>query len=222
MPETIFSGFSARVLEEVKRQLAGSPGCHDFDHTLRVVKNACFLLESSPGADRTTVILAALLHDVARPEELASRGKVCHAEKGAEKAYAILTALGADKELAEKVAACVRTHRYRGGRKPESLEASVLYDADKLDSLGAAGIGRAFLFAGREGAKLHNTREAALAATEYSIEDTAYREYLVKLRRLPEAMLTGAGREEGRRRLEFMREFFERLNLECGYHGKDH
>ena len=78
------------------------------------------------------------------------------------------------------------------------------------------GIGRAFLFAGRSGAKLHNTCAAALASEEYSEEDTAYREYLVKLRHLPQAMLTEPGRKIAMERIGFMREFFIRMNQESG------
>ncbi len=220
MTEEKFSRFLPAVMEAVKKHLADSPGCHDFDHTMRVTGNALFLCEKIPEADREITILAAVLHDVARPEELASKGKVCHARQGAVIAEKILLDTEAPAELAKKVSACVRTHRYRGGETPESLEAKILYDADKLDSLGAVGVGRAFLFAGREGAKLHNTREAALAAPEYSREDTAYREYLVKLSRLPDVMLTEAGREEGEKRLAFMKNFFDQLNEECRINGK--
>jgi uncharacterized protein len=94
------------------------------------------------------------------------------------------------------------------------LEEQIIYDADKLDSIGAVGIGRAFHFAGREGAKLHNSAEAALNSAAYSREDSAYREYLVKLRHIPERMLTVAGRELAIERAAFMDQFFQRLNHE--------
>ncbi|MDD3154105.1 MAG: hypothetical protein PHS41_04500, partial [Victivallaceae bacterium] len=118
--------------------------------------------------------------------------------------------------FAERVRDCIATHRYRRGQMPDSLEGKILFDADKLDSLGAAGIGRAFLFAGAARARLHNTREEALSHAEYSREDTAYREYLVKLSKLPAGMLTGEGRRLARRRARFMEQFFEELNRECG------
>jgi len=208
--ERIFSG----VRNAVERKLTASPGCHDFDHTLRVLANARMLASRITEADREIVELAALLHDIARPEELASQGRVCHAAAGAEIAEKLLLELGAPQASAAAVAAAVRSHRYRDAVAPETLEAQIVFDADKLDSLGAVGLGRAFLFAGRVGARLHNTETEALNSKPYSREDTAYREYLVKLRHLPTAMLTAPGRAEGTRRLRFMRRFFDRLDAE--------
>jgi len=208
--EELFS----RVREAVEAKLAAASGCHDFDHTLRVLANAKMLAAELPEADAEIVALAAMLHDIARPEELASHGKLCHAAAGAGIAEKMLLDFGASPETARAVAEAVRTHRYRGGEKPRTLEAQIVYDADKLDSLGAVGLGRAFLFAGHCGARLHNTEAEALGSPAYSREDTAYREYLVKLRHLPGAMLTEPGRAEGARRLRFMRRFFERLDAE--------
>ncbi len=209
----------AAVYTAVRKELAGACGCHDFDHTLRVLRNAEQLAEEISEADLEIVRLAALLHDVARPEELSSKGRVCHARLGAEKALGLLRTLGCPEATAQAVAGAVRTHRYRGEEQPATLEGRIVYDADKLDSLGATGIGRAFLFAGREGARLHNRAEEALNGKAYGREDTAYREYLVKLRKLPEAMLTEPGRRLGRERLTFMQDFFDRLNAETGMSG---
>jgi uncharacterized protein len=89
-----------------------------------------------------------------------------------------------------------------------------VYDADKLDSLGAFGVARAFHFAGRIGACLHNTEQEALASESYSSQDSAYREYLVKLRGLPDHLLTGSARRFAADRAAFMRAFFDRLNEE--------
>lgn len=202
-----------RVREAVQARLAGADGCHDWDHTRRVCRNAELLLAGFPGADAEVVRLAALLHDVGRPEEKAD-GRVCHARRGAELARGILTELHVEPGRIERIVSAVRTHRYRDDHSPASLEAEIVYDADKLDSLGAVGIGRAFLFAGKFGARLHNTEEEALSNAAYSSEDTAYREYLVKLRKLPEAMRTLPGKRLARERVEFMRKFFDRLNEE--------
>ena len=97
---------------------------------------------------------------------------------------------------------------------PVSLEAKIIFDADKLDSLGAVGIGRAFLFAGEVGARLHNTAAEAKKAAPYSGGDTAFREYQVKLRNLPRRMKTPEGRRMGRERAAFMEGFFRRLTAE--------
>ncbi|MGF0038221.1 HD domain-containing protein [Victivallis vadensis] len=205
-----------RLAGTVREKLERASGCHDFDHTLRVLRNAELLAKELPAADLRIVRLAALLHDFARPEEMAAKGKLCHAVLGAELVRPLLAEAGFDPETVDRVSQAVLTHRYRANRIPATLEAQIVYDADKLDSLGAVGIGRAFLFAGREHARLHNTREEALGSAEYSREDTAYREYLVKLSKLPGCMLTAPGRRIAGERAGFMHEFFDRLNSETG------
>ena len=94
-------------------------------------------------------------------------------------------------------------------------EAKLLFDADKLDSLGAVGVGRAFLFAGEVGARLHTGAAAALRARAYGRGDTAHREWLVKLRHLPGRMLTPAGRRLAAERAAYTAAFFERLAAEA-------
>ena len=196
-------------------QLADSGGGHDFDHSLRVVSNAQKLLAHYPQADRPTVLLAALLHDVGRPAEDRSRGALCHAEVGAELADSYLRSRPEiPSELREKVVAAIRCHRFRGNARPRELAERLLYDADKLDALGAVGLGRAFLFAGKCKARLHNTEDEALTGAPYGREDTAYREYLVKLRGLPDAMQTEFGRELAIRRRDYMTAFFRQLQAE--------
>ena len=199
---------------KVKDLLLNSGAGHDYDHTLRVMKNAELLLQEMPEADGEIVRFAALLHDCARPEEHASKGKVCHARKGAEIAFELLKKENLPLPFCQAVSEVIRTHRYRDGILPETAEGKIVFDADKLDSLGAVGLGRAFLFAGACGARVHNTPEEALQSEAYTQEDTAYREYLVKLRYLPDAMLTPAGRALGVERLKFMETFFDQLNKE--------
>ena len=209
------------VYEKVRSILQNAPGCHDFDHTLRVLRNARMIadgeLEQNDTRSRFAVELAALLHDCARPEEMESQGKICHAEAGAVKSEVILRSCGCeDEELIRIISECVKRHRYRGKNAPESLIDKIVYDADKLDSIGAVGVGRSFHFAGRAGARLHNTAEEALSGEEYSREDSAYREYLVKLRNVPGRMLTETGKKAGEDRALFMHGFFRQLIRETG------
>jgi len=206
----------ADVRAVVRRELEDGPGCHDYEHTRRVIRNTVLIADKEKPSDLPAALFGALLHDIARPEELASGGKLCHAALGAGKAERILRAAGfTDEAFIRHVSEIVRTHRYRGNAEPATPEARIVYDADKLDSLGAFGVARAFHFAGRIGARLHNTEEAALGSEAYSREDSAYREYLVKLRHLPDRMLTETGRELARERAAFMKRFFDELNAEA-------
>lgn len=217
--KSIFS----RLEPIVQAALAANPACHDWDHTLRVVRNAREIAAGEGIADLAVVECAALLHDIARGQEICPRGKAngCHAQQGAILARRILEEQLKchDQAFVEAVVHAVAAHRYRrrhDGAAPETLEAKIVYDADKLDSLGAIGVGRAFHFAGRIGARVHNAAEEALAAEEYSSQDSAWREYLVKLRHLPAAMLTATGRRLARQRHRRMAGFFKALAEETG------
>jgi uncharacterized protein len=90
----------------------------------------------------------------------------------------------------------------------------VFGDADKLDSIGAVGIGRAFLFAGEVGARLHDPNIVVEKTRPYTREDTAYREFLVKLSKIKHRIFTQEGRRIARDRHRFMTEYFDRLNAE--------
>ena len=207
--------------EHVRQLLAEMPHCHGWDHTVRVWHNARHIARAE-NADLAVVQYAALLHDIGRAAELADEGLSCHARLGAEQVPHILNQIGInEREFISRVQDCVRLHRYRrrDAAAPASLEAKTVYDADKLDSMGAIGLARAFHFAGRIGARVHNTAEEALAADSYSQQDTAYREYLVKLKDLHAAMLTDEGRRMAAARHRFMTRFFRRLEQEIA--GED-
>jgi uncharacterized protein len=201
------------VRTEARRLMAAGRGSHGFDHVERVLALA-LRLGAESGGDPRVLALAALLHDVGRDEQDRSGGAVCHAEAGAVLAREILRRHAAGDGLTRRVVDCVRRHRFRGAARPVSREAKLLYDADKLDSLGAVGIGRAFLFAGEVGARLHNSAPAARRARSYSRGDTAFREWLVKLRHVPGRLLTPAGRRLAAERAAFAAAFFERLGEE--------
>ena len=192
----------------------GMGGCHGPDHTERVHKTALHIGRLM-GAKLDVLSAAALLHDIGRRYETREQGKICHAEKGAELAREILGKLNFEQTLISEITHCIETHRYRGSKVPQTVEAKILYDADKLDSIGAVGIGRAFLFAGQTGAKLHNESDVdILACKPYSKEDTAYREFKVKMSKIKDRMLTPEGKRLAKERHNFMEVFFERLERE--------
>ena len=191
-------------------------GCHGPDHTERV-HNLALHIGSLMNARLDILSAAALLHDIGRSHEMLSQGKICHATKGAEMARIILTGLDFSPERQKAILHCIESHRYRNKKVPETLEAKILFDADKLDSIGAIGIGRAFLFAGQVGARLHNRGVDVKKTRSYSTEDTAYREFLVKLCKIKDKMLTPEGKRLAAERHEFMEIFFKRLDKEI--HG---
>ncbi len=211
------SYFSTREWEliknKVQKEMESSPASHGWDHVKRVYE-LCLKIGKKEKADLMILALAALLHDIGRKEEQVSKGKICHAQIGAEKADGILTQMGLPDPLKKEVLHCVRSHRFRGNQTPQSLEARILFDADKLDSIGGVGIGRAFLFAGEVGARLHNSHQDLSQTVSYSREDTAYREYQVTLIKIKDRMLTRSGKALAEGRHRFMVRFFKRLDDE--------
>jgi len=203
----------ASITRAARRQFKSARGSHDWDHTERVCRLA-LRLGKKEKANLDVVRLAAILHDIGRAEEDRSNGRICHSEAGAALARKILARHGLDIETIRRVGDCIRTHRFRKSTVPATTEAKVLFDADKLDSIGAVGIGRAFLFAGEVGARLHNKDRDLSATKPYTKEDTAYREYMVKLRWVKARMFTAEGRRIAAGRHAYMVGFFARLNKE--------
>lgn len=204
-----------KIESAAKGFFEGASGCHDWKHVERV-RSLALRIAKEEKADREVVEAAVLLHDIGRKEEMESRGAICHAEKGAIMARDILEKLGIDQVSIEAIMYGVRSHRYRKGNIPETLEAKVLFDADKLDSIGAIGIARDFLFAGNAGSgNLYTGNERRLAKTgkdySYTQEDSAILEYEVKLKFVAGKMLTKTGKKIARDRHLYMRRFFDRF-----------
>ncbi len=208
------TGIISRCETFAREKLVGTHASHGWDHVERVVRNALHISSKEPGSDPFIIRVSALLHDIARPEETAGGGSSCHALIGGDMAMEFLLSCGLDEVRARHVSDCIRSHRYRNELVPATTEAKILYDADKLDSIGAVGVGRAFLFAGEVGARLHNSHVDISLTSSYSSEDTAYREYSVKLKRVKETMLTREGARLAAERHAFMEEFFSRLDGE--------
>jgi uncharacterized protein len=197
-----------------RESMEGVPPSHGWDHVERVVRLCRHIVPTEKEADPFVLELAALLHDIARRDEDTSGGEICHAREGARRAESFLVHAGCDHSRAVKVRTAIATHRYRAGEPPAGPEGRILYDADKLDAIGAVGLGRAFLFAGEVGAKLHDPNVSIETTKPYTIDDTAYREYRVKLQHIHTRMLTTEGRRLAEDRHRFMEDFFKRLNLE--------
>jgi uncharacterized protein len=195
----------------------GASGSHDWEHTLRVFR-LCEMMGPAEKADMDVLRAAAYLHDIGRAYQDASGGQICHAEKGAQMAVALVEKLPLNADQKQNIIDCIRSHRFRSQHQPGTVEAQILFDADKLDAIGAVGVARAFLFAGEVGARLHSPGVEAEDARPYSENDTGYREFRVKLCKIKDRMLTAEGRKLAGERHAFMADFFGRFLDE--YEGK--
>jgi uncharacterized protein len=205
------------TLEQARAWYQGADAVHDFDHVLRVLALAERIAQAE-GADLPIVRAAVLLHDAALGERDATRARVGHHERSAEFARQVLAAEGWEASRVERVVECILAHRFRETTPAEkSLEAKVLYDADKLDAIGAVGAARAIAFAALHGNPFYrepSTRFSQGQGLEPGEAHSAHHEFVFKLAHIPERLNTESARALGRERLHVLREFFTRLGEE--------
>lgn len=189
---------------------------HDKDHVYRVLHSALIIARQEAGVDADVLIAACLLHDVGRPEQIADPSR-CHAQVGAEKAYDFLLSLGWTEEKAEHVRRCIRSHRYRRSDPPESIEAKILYDADKLDVTGAVGIARTLMYNGALNEPMYATlADGSILPGAAEEPDSFLREYRFKLENVYDRFLTQTGSEMAAARKAAAAEFVAHLLSEVG------
>ncbi len=186
---------------------------HDFDHVLRVAAMADRIAQAE-GADREVVQAAALLHDIGLDE-----GRADHETSAAMRAREILQKRGYDHLFCDRVAHAIEAHRFRSGPAPQTLEAQVLFDADKLDAIGAIGVARAFAFGAHRGQKLWGMVPPDYADRPDGIEadpreHTAVHEFHFKLSKIKDRMYTTTGKRLADKRHAFMVDFYEQLDRE--------
>jgi len=198
---------------ETYMQSCMSDSAHDAEHVYRVLANALVIAEGEPAADMDIVICACLLHDIGRADQL-KNPTLCHAQVGAEKAYAYLISHGFAEDFAQHVRSCIRTHRFRKNAPPESLEAKILFDADKLDVVGAIGIARTLVYKGAVSAPLYNRRDGKISDGRDDDEQSFFQEYCFKLEKLYDRFYTETGRKLALQRRKAAVSFYENLYRE--------
>lgn len=197
--------------------LEGEPSSHDIGHINRV-EALCLDIQKEEGGNSLILRLAALLHDVGVLKEHEEGGD--HAVYSAEIASEFLTKAGLEKEHIEAVANCILTHRFSGGKIPDTIEARILQDADRLDALGAVGIFRAILSMGALRMLKYTTgidkgSSKKTVYTEDPIE--GFNEYMsYKPFTIPEKLNTNTSKRIAEERLKIMRLYLEELNTEAG------
>ena len=144
-----------KIEETVARELSCS--AHAMEHVMRVYNLCLHLTKYESSIDLHVLKTAALLHDIARVREFNDKtGSIDHSVLGAEMADKILRTLGYSEEKIAHVKHCIVAHRFRSKVKPQTKEAKILFDADKLDVLGAIGVARSFMIAGQYGQKIYS------------------------------------------------------------------
>ena len=205
------------TLEEARTWYQDTDAVHNFDHILRVY-NMAVRLAKVEGADMEIVHAAALLHDAEGSAPGEADARAAHHHASARFATEVLSAKGWARERIDAVVHCILAHRFRNpAEQPQTLEAQIIFDADKLDAIGAIGAARVIAYAALAGTPFYETPSEQFLATGKEIEGeshSAYHEHLYKLRKLRDRMHTPSARTIADERLAYLDDFFERLIAE--------
>lgn len=188
---------------------------HDKEHVYRVLYTAIELAQTEKAVDYDVLVAACLLHDVGRKEQFENPA-LCHAEVGGDKAYNFLIANGFTADFAEKVKHCIVTHRFRKNNQPQTIEAKILFDADKLDTTGALGIARSLQYNGSMGESLYGFKaDGTVSDGSDDVQSSFFREYKFKLENIYNRFLTESGARLAKQREASAIAFYNELYAEC-------
>lgn len=190
---------------------------HGFDHIERVYRMA-EKLAVLEGADLEIVHAAALLHD-SRGSDPNSGKRLSHHEASAIFAEQVLREEGWPDDRIQAVQHCILAHRYRGDAEnaPQTIEAKVLFDADKLDVLGAVGVARTIGYAVQAGQPIYaepSTQFLVDGIKEPGEPHSSYHEYLFKLRKVKDRLFTHSAQQIAEARDAFLTAFYDQLQAE--------
>ena len=195
------------TIDQARSLYDDADSAHAFDHVLRVLALAEHIA-AEEGADLEIVRTATLLHDVARAEP-------DHQLRGAERAREMLSEHPSTR--VEAVCHAIEAHRFRKGPRPATIEAACLFDADKLDAIGAIGVARAVAYSATHGHRLWSEPLSAINPQNTppsGIDYSPSHEFIYKLARLQDQLITPTARLLAERRHQVMVEFFQRLDAE--------
>ncbi len=209
MPDKLIPRLEAVLAEHG----TGGDGSHDLHHARRVRATALAIAEREGQGDRQVLVAAAYLHDLVNlPKTHPERHTA--STRSAEAAAPLLAELGlAPKRIAE-ICHAILAHSFSAGVAPDTVEARILQDADRLEALGAIGIARTFYVSGQNGVALFDGEDPFAATRDLDDGAFALDHFETKLLRLPDMMQTEGGRTLARERADFMRRYLDQLRRE--------
>lgn len=189
---------------------------HDKEHIYRVLYIALDIAQTEPNVDYDILISACLLHDIGRKEQF-ENSAVSHADAGADKAYRFLIDTGFSQKFAGQVSGCIRSHSFRKGILPQSIEAKILFDADKIDVAGAIGIARTLLYKGQIAEPLYSLLpNGQVSDGTNDTQPSFFQEYKYKLETIYSHFFTSKGAEIAKGRqssaVSFYRNIFHEVS----------
>lgn len=192
-----------------------SDAAHDIGHLRRVWANCRRIARAEGGADLEILLAGAYLHDLVNlPKNAANRHEASRLSAEAAVTWLRSTTFAANK--LDAVHHAIAAHSFSAGIAPQTPEARILQDADRLEALGAIGLARMFAVAGQLGVALFDQDDPL--AQHRALDDRAFAlDHLeVKLFPLVETMQTATGRDMAEERADWVAAFRSRLLREIG------
>ena len=204
-----FAPYEALAAQLLPHAADTNDGSHDLAHILRVFRNA-MRIHAGEGGDGEVLAASILLHDCVAVEKN-SPLRAQASRLAAEKASAILAGLGWQPDRIALVAHAILTHSFSANIPPETVEAKILQDADRLDAIGMVGAARCFYVAGRLNSGLYDPADPR--AEHRPLDDKAWSldHFPAKLFKLADGFQTMAGAELSRERHERLKQFYDRF-----------
>lgn len=197
----------AFIEREMQQDLA-----HDMNHVLRVVKTAKVLCERE-GANLEIVLPAAYLHDCfSFPKNHPKRSE--SSKVAAEKALSFLVDIGYPQRYFKEIEHAIISHSFSANIMPETLEAQIVQDADRLDALGAIGIARCIQVSSGFGVGLYSSDDPFCEHREPNDKENTVDHFYTKLFKLEGMMNTQSAKQEARVRTTFMKDYLKQLSIE--------
>jgi len=200
-----------RLREYVKKRLEND-AAHDFEHVMRVFKNAT-MIASKEKADIGVISAAVLLHDIVSYPKSGPRSKKSSLES-AEESKKILKRYDFSKDEIKIIADAIRDHSFSRGVVPQTLEGKILQDADRLDALGSIGIARTFAVGGAENRPFYNKDDPFCKKRSPDDKSWTLDHFYKKLLVLEKTMNTKTGKKMARKRIKIMKRFLDQLKKE--------
>ena len=203
------------VLDSIKnevKEIIDNDSAHDFEHIMRVYKNAQKLCKKEK-ANEKLVLSAALLHDVVSYPKSDKRSKNSSTES-AQKSKSILKKYGFSNNEITIVSDAILDHSFSQNKIPETLEGKILQDADRLDALGAIGLARVFATGGSLKRPFYNIDDPFCTTRTPDDKTWTVDHFYQKLLKLESLMNTKSGKIEAKKRTSILREFLKQLKQE--------
>ena len=200
------------LLKQEVHDLMINDAAHDFNHIMRVFKNAQNICKKE-NANEKLVLSAVLLHDIISYPKSDKRSKLSSI-KSAEESKKILKKFNFTKEEIQIISDAIRDHSFSRNVIPATLEGKILQDADRLDAIGAIGIARVFAVGGSEKRPFYNIQDPFCKSRIPDDKIWTLDHFYRKLLKLESLMNTKSGKIEAKKRTRVLKDFLNELKKE--------